>query len=308
MLHLAPRTDHSRVRMVHPKRTMHKNIVDVVIWPVSKYIVFILAVSFISHYLGLLLWTPTFIILRKQRLLKELLPAPLPIPCNQDTQLSRSVPITSQVVGDAFRSSVTVSDPHGRILFNFANQYCGAEIVPNFCSDGLPPTEEHSLNTPSFVLDNIAAADSCWQMDGASGQLGFALSDPVNITLFSVDYPDSNAMLAYSPRTLILWGLVDGNTFKQAYKDLVDLQAQLYSHLPPLVSPPAAEGNVLVPLAVAEYDPRVVVSNQVFSVFKEVRLLPFTFGIVIVQVLSNWGGNATRLCHVGVYGSVATTL
>jgi hypothetical protein len=98
--------------------------------------------------------------------------------------------------------------------------------------------------------------------------------------------------------------LVDGDELKHAYQHLTDLQDQLYSRLPDFISAPSSKGDLLVPLAIAEYNPHVVLSRQSFSVFREAHSLPFLFGVVVIQVLSNWGANTTHLCHIGIYGSV----
>lgn len=239
--------------------------------------------------------------------MKQALPAPPAISSSRYMHLPHTVAATSRTPFHLLYSPTTVSDNHGRVLFNFANQRCGAEIIPELCSHDLLRPDTHSPSRSSIVLDDSADASTCQTITGSSGHLGFALSDLVNITLFSIDYPADIALeVAHAPRTLIIWGLVDGDELKQAYMRLTDLQEQLHSHLPDFMSAPSSEGNLLVPLAIAEYNPHVVLSRQLFSVFREAHSLPFLFGVVIVQVLNNWGASTTRLCHIGIYGSVST--
>ena len=45
--------------------------------------------------------------------------------------------------------------------------------------------------------------------------------------------------------------------------------------------------------------------HQVFAVFPEIHELRMDFGIVVIQIVSNWGEVYTGLHHVGVYGERA---
>ena len=60
--------------------------------------------------------------------------------------------------------------------------------------------------------------------------------------------------------------------------------------------------HLFVPLASISFSVREPNLFQMFDVFPEVHQLNMDFGIILVQVTSNWGETLTALHHIGVYG------
>lgn len=160
--------------------------------------------------------------------------------------------------------------------------------------------EAVSLTSPSNALNGDIKESRCWEFRGTRGQLGFALIDTLNISFVSVDYDGNNPESA--PRSMLLWGVVDGARAVQLYHSSHAVVSMLRGHLPLTAPEPQPQSKIYVPLAVLEYNPNLLISQQYFPVFKETELLPFPVGVVILQVLGNWGGEFTKLCGVSVLG------
>lgn len=220
-----------------------------------------------------------------------------------------------------------VSAPRTPTPFNYALKQCGAEVVLDLTStskkissvvpppdselrvarrddDGAPPpgTVPPPLKTePSYAIDGNLDTPRCWEFDGHFGQLGFILVSMLNVSSLTIAHYQHVAVQS-APRSIILWGLVDGQDWEDSYWRNIDLRRRLNEHLPQGISPPPSTDDIYTPLAFVEYNPYLDTNEQSFPVFKEVEELGFPIGIVIVQILSNWGSTSTSLCHVGVHG------
>ena len=164
----------------------------------------------------------------------------------------------------------------------------------------------HTCGQSSSPLVASATSDQYWCFMGPRGQLGIALSYPGFLTNISVDHPATISSLTNAPRDIVVWGAVDGSENEERYKQSVNtiqaLQSRLRLH-PPF--PPQEDKElVYVPLATAFYNIRSPDLFQTFKVFPEIHALEMDFGLVAVQIVSNWGGTSTSLHHMGVYGKV----
>ncbi|RDX50954.1 hypothetical protein OH76DRAFT_1482001 [Lentinus brumalis] len=62
-------------------------------------------------------------------------------------------------------------------------------------------------------------------------------------------------------------------------------------------APPTDAGFTFVPLAAVEYDPSAASHVQTFPVDDQVVDSGIDIGLVVLDVISNWGSNTTSLCR-----------
>jgi hypothetical protein len=217
-----------------------------------------------------------------------------------------------------------VRDMTSTAPFNYALKQCGAQVIPELTHpyrqrtplphfgspkatllDSGSPADimsyEFSKASPDHAIDGDVLGAHCWEFDSRGGQLGFALVELLHISSISVDHNFGEGAQS-APRLMILWGVVDGDDALDRYAKLEKLRHRLQSHLPPDITEPMPSDNTYIPLAVMEYNPYLATTYQYFSVFREVKQFGFPIGIVVLQVLSNWGSSFTKLCHVGIHG------
>lgn len=211
--------------------------------------------------------------------------------------------------------------------FNYALKQCGAHIVSEltgptkhasdlrssrngdaglggWISDVPQDTTSLSLETPpDFVIDGNSTSGHCWEFEGHTAQLGFSLGAMLNISWVSIGhYDDPDEATHSAPRFMVLWGVADGQESVLAFNMRNHLRQRLHATIPEGLPKPFPSGKLYIPLAVLDYSPHLAVEEQLFPVFKEVKNLGFPIGILVLQVLSNWGAPSTRLCHVGIHG------
>jgi hypothetical protein len=195
------------------------------------------------------------------------------------------------------QSSVAVHSIHP---FNYGLKQCGALVIEELTSiEGVSPSASTS-DGPDAALNGDTSFSQCWEFHGHQAQLGFSLVELLKITSVSIRQDISDAF-DLAPRSLILWGLIDGQDAKDRYRNQGDLRFRLHSHL--LGTPsPSPEGHDFVPLAYFQFNPYIAESRQFGSVFSDIEQLGIPFGIVVLQILDNWGAESTRLCGVGIHG------
>lgn len=215
---------------------------------------------------------------------------------------------------------------HTPPTFNYAIKQCGAEIIPGLTGTTGSATDSllvagsgsaagrssaralsRSQGTePDYAIDGDASNPPCWEFEGDSGQLGFALVSMLNITSASIGHYDESAIHS-APRSMVLWGLMAldgrGKGSEASYDQQDRLFRRLHYYFPEGLSGPFPTQNTYVPLAVLDYSPHLMTERQTFSVFKEAQALDFPIGVVVLQVISNWGSSYTRLCQVGIHGA-----
>jgi hypothetical protein len=150
-----------------------------------------------------------------------------------------------------------------------------------------------------LALNGDVFFPQCWDFRGGQAQLGFSLAQRLRIASVSIQQDKSRA-LDSAPRTLLLWGLINGQEARDRYPDRV--RSRLHSYLPAGIVSPGPKEHDYVPLALFQLDPQLQDTQQFGLVFREVEKLEVPFGIVVLQILDNWGADVTRLCGVGIQG------
>ena len=127
------------------------------------------------------------------------------------------------------------------------------------------------------------------------------------MTNVSIDHPPHPTSLANAPRDVVFWGAVDGVENERRYEQSADAIQRLQSHLHLYPPSPLQEDKELiyVPLAVAFYNIRSPDLFQTFGILPEIGAFEMDFGLIVVQIVSNWGDSFTSLHHIGIYGQPA---
>ncbi len=206
---------------------------------------------------------------------------------------------------DAFHtvsSLLTRSLPIGRR--DFALAAAGGLIYSDLTSStGAPPST--NSQPPDSVINDDFRLKGCWRVPRGHLQVGVVLAETIYPSHFTIDHaPQAFAHdIGEAPRTIVLWGVVDGSFNKATY-------AQLHAGMADSVvynrtAPPKDAGFTFVPLAAVEYDPSADSHVQTFPVDDQVADSGIDIGLIVLDVISNWGSNTTSLCRVRVHGELS---
>lgn len=153
-------------------------------------------------------------------------------------------------------------------------------------------------STRAIAEDNRIG--QCWLTHPSNAQLGVVLAEPIYPTHITIDHAPIQAVadVGEAPRTIVVWGMVDGGENLSRYKRLtLHLGAEHVPH--PL---PAVGDHTIIPLASFEYDISQTPS-QTFPVYDYIRHSGIDFAIVILQIRTNWGSEKTCLYRIRVHGN-----
>lgn len=150
-------------------------------------------------------------------------------------------------------------------------------------------------NNPSIVLHRGLGIRDCWAFPGSSGHYGIALDHAVHIVGISINHSPSSAVYSRAPRLIVLWGLAEGPENQD--RAPLGLSPGFGHDLPESEQP-----NAWVHLLHFQYDAQLEEHHQFFPIPAHVQKLGITFGIVVLEVLDNWGSeSSTCLYRVGIY-------
>ncbi|KAI0355762.1 hypothetical protein OH77DRAFT_1424712 [Trametes cingulata] len=153
---------------------------------------------------------------------------------------------------------------------------------------------------PGIAIDDDVHAGKCWEIKTLPSQLGIRLARVLRPTHISVEHlPNEVAVnIDQAPRNMTLWGVVEGNRNQEIYASLEGAGLPGYDRRAPLI----AQGLLWAPLASFVYDINAGNPVQTFPVLLPVVDSMLSFGVVAVEVLSNWGGSSTCLYRVRIHG------
>lgn len=168
---------------------------------------------------------------------------------------------------------------------------------------GFIQDQQLANNSPDSTLVDDLRIGNCWTIAAAKGQLGIRLSEQLYPTHVTVDHipVEIAADITRAPRTLILWGAVDGT----ANTSRLQNTSMLYEDIPNLrgrSGPHETANHTFIPLSIFEYDIRSATHVQTFPIRPHIVDLGFHFGVVVLEVATNWGGQTTCLYRVRVHG------
>ena len=168
-------------------------------------------------------------------------------------------------------------------------------------SDSIMPVLQSGTNRtipPEVALSHNLRMDHCWRIDNHSGQLGFMLSEMVMVTHVTIDHiaGDMTSDISTAPRRMILWGVIDGEDNLEKAEALVDGEDVKW------VGPPITGGYKFIKLTSFSYDIHGAFHIQTFPVADTVISLGLDIGLLVLEVVDNWGGSTTCLYRVRVHG------
>jgi Sad1 / UNC-like C-terminal len=190
----------------------------------------------------------------------------------------------------------TAFSPLIPLSHDFASLNTGAVVSPKLTTPGFEPV------APSTVLGNSTGA--CWSFRGNVGTFGLVL-DAANVMPSHVVIHhwlfNSTTSLSRAPRQVIVWGMVDGDQNMKAYSSARRAFTSHLARVPPF---PISKGGVFVPLGDIDFDITAPSLRQTVPLYSEVRSWGIDFGVLVLDIRSNWGGDVTSLCSVHVYGQI----
>ncbi|KAH7919174.1 hypothetical protein BV22DRAFT_1023447, partial [Leucogyrophana mollusca] len=159
---------------------------------------------------------------------------------------------------------------------------------------------------PDIVLVDDLHVGSCWRFKGTSGQLGIVLPVPVIISHITVDHvsrkytPLTNLAL----RTIIIWGVVDApENLEKLERRTANVSAKLTELIGDRSGPPITGHFQFTPLAIFDYDIHANSHIQTFPLLDDILGLKMDFGVVVVEIVDNWGSEAWTCLHrVRIHG------
>lgn len=218
--------------------------------------------------------------------------------------------------------------PHLHHLFNggsnmrdFALARGGAAIIPELTrSTWKSPTPPASRLFGSKITDFTNARaylaitpdmeyGSCWAFNGPTGHVGVTLPIPVRITNVSIDHISKDLVpdVSPAPRAMVLWGLLEGEALSEHRRN--PLLVSKNQHQP---SQSIRDGLRLlsvrsdaefIEISRFDYDPKIdLAHSQMFPIYPEVVESGLDFGIIVLEILSNWGSQRTCLYRVRIHG------
>ena len=187
---------------------------------------------------------------------------------------------------------------------DFALQANGAYVIPDltrvYSADGKarPPP---SQSFPDKAFNDDPRVGNCWLFPGTSGQIGFQLAKMIHPTHVSIDHiPVEIALdVGRAPRNMFIWGAIDGAFNQAIYRNItetVSISSTFVSQ------PKIAHGHTFMRLASFEYDIRAPTHVQTFSMEQYIVESDMYFGVMVLEIAGNWGGDHTCLYRVRVHG------
>ncbi|KAI0827600.1 hypothetical protein BC628DRAFT_1418233 [Trametes gibbosa] len=187
---------------------------------------------------------------------------------------------------------------------DFALASEGAQVVSALTSQ-VDFIEGGSQNLPENVLTEGLHLESCWIFPSPQMQIGIRFREhhfmPTHIAL-DMGISSGFRAIMQAPRHVVLWGLVDGNAKRLAYEGKLSEYRKSVARLG--TGPAESLGYTFLALAEFEFDPYAAFPLQTFPVADAIVDAQMTFGVLVLEVRSNWGGRTTTICRVRALGDI----
>ncbi|TFK79660.1 hypothetical protein K466DRAFT_579148 [Polyporus arcularius HHB13444] len=228
--------------------------------------------------------------------------------------LTPSVTVTPELEAYVNRLvSTALRDPVGRR--DFALFQDGAAVITRltYPSPSLRPrSSKHPQVSPvgdaapeAALRDDLRVGE-CWLVPGSSGQLGIGLHTFIAPTHVTVDHIplEIAANIGQAARKMILWGLVEGDHNLALYRRLVASGEALHPIDLGRDRPPVHSNQQYVLLARFDYNIFAPFHIQTFPIASVAVDEGMYFGVVVLEILDNWGGQSTCVYRIRIHGNV----
>ncbi|KAI6013272.1 hypothetical protein EDC04DRAFT_2579531 [Pisolithus marmoratus] len=188
--------------------------------------------------------------------------------------------------------------------FDFASLDAGAYHIPDITS-GRGLSHHGSLDQ---ALTPILEEGDCWLLPEPIGHLGIRLASPIAITHFSIEHAAMPTMnhQREAPCSMVLWGFLEGASNIECFHASPQLRGLSYSQPATEVMEAckaASPCGSFVELTHVSYGPFNGANNlQTFPIYPDVHAAGLDFGIVVLEIRSNWGADSTCLYGFCVHG------
>lgn len=189
--------------------------------------------------------------------------------------------------------------PVGR--HDYALSAHGGEIASKLTTSTPRHSSTSTLSSDSVLSDDFRL-NGCWNMGSSQGQIGIVLYEPIRPTHITIDHIPSSLSpdIGQAPRAMILWGVIDRAVKREQYAQLLGWTP--IAAIQNRSEPSLTGGFNFVPLGGFEYDVHGDFHVQTFPVFQTVVESGIDIGIMVLEVVSNWGADVTCLYRVRIHG------
>ncbi|KAI0742709.1 hypothetical protein C8Q80DRAFT_1221159 [Daedaleopsis nitida] len=186
---------------------------------------------------------------------------------------------------------------------DFALHVGGAKVVSSLTSPS-KGVDRRSSAGPVAALQEDLRPGQCWRIRGSSGQLAVGLPELIHITHVTIDHVPSAFTTDpnEAPRKMFLWGVIDGKTNLALYRAQEQNARHDHPSDPPHRGPPLSGRHLFTLIATFEYDMHTPFHAQTFDVDVSIHQAGFYFGIVVLEIVDNWGSDDTCLYRLRIHG------
>lgn len=217
----------------------------------------------------------------------------------------------------------------GLARVDFALNSGGGGVIPSLTSNTLEIRSSYfwgllsgpvlHARSPVVALHHETSLGYCWPFAGSQGHLGVKLADRVFVEDITIDHVPREVAhdMRPAPRHMDVWAVVEGADNLKKYQEYLAQKEQKRRDAEEEGSPVPIEpayplllkNAPYVRIASFMYDINAPSNIQTFSVFDDVRVLNMDFGIVVLNINSNWGSKEfTCLYRFRVHGTRAAEL
>ncbi|KAI0089953.1 hypothetical protein BDY19DRAFT_888739, partial [Irpex rosettiformis] len=167
----------------------------------------------------------------------------------------------------------------------------------------VPFTIPGLLVSPNRAITDSDPSESWW-FGLSAGQLGVTTNTSIYPTQVTVEYPfDSNSSPDEAPRSMILWGMIEGEENERRFNILTRATAPSLEHKLPSPSKGSFYSRYhFAHLVSFEFNIASRLSHQTFNVLADVKTSGIHFNVFVLEIRSNWGGRRTQVRRLRVHG------
>ncbi|KAI6138742.1 hypothetical protein BKA82DRAFT_948910 [Pisolithus tinctorius] len=176
------------------------------------------------------------------------------------------------------------------ILEDFVSHSNGAAVIGNLTSPVSTSLLSGVLKRKHSAWSALDDGNACWIFHGQSGQLAIAFAEIINISHVTVAHTplELTDSVEMAPQKMILWGMVKGKENLEKYNALRQNATGILLEL--FQSALVITHNIaFIPLTSFDYNVHTTQHIQSFAILPAVANAGMDFGVVVFEILENWG-------------------